>query len=786
MTAFLINLAITQRALMLALTAALVIGCGWGAGKLVPDTDYKAFFRADNPELQTFLALQDTYTNTDSVLFVVQARDGNIFTREHLQALRDLTAQGWTLPYSVRVDSLTNFQHTMADGDSLQVQELVESTDDLDAAALLHIRTIALNEPHLLNKLVSRDGSIAAVNVVMALPDKERDPLHEAGEAARALATRFAQQHPDLQLRVSGIVEYNYASELIISGEMKTLVPAMLLVVVLVLALMLRSAWGTLATLLVVVCAIVVAMGMMGWLGWPLTSGSASAPTIVLTMAVADCVHILVTYFYFLRQGQGKQAAMRASLQLNYQPVFLTSLTTAIGFLSMNFSEIPPFQVLGNVVTIGVVAAWLFAIFLLPALMMLVPVNVSDKLSQQNHILDPFAAFVVKRRVPLFWGMGVLFLAIMAFIPRNTVNDNFLRFIVEGHPTRDATDFISEHLSSFYSIEYSLESTREGGIYHPQFLAGVEDFTQWLQTQPEVAQVVSITDVFKRLNRTMHGDDPAWHTLPEERELAAQYLLLYEMSLPFGLDLNNQISFDRTRTRVIVNFRDQSTRSMLQLEQRIGDYLREHHPDIPFQAASTTLLFSHAGITNANSMIKGTLLALLLISASLILALRSLKMGLISIVPNLIPAGLAFGLWGAVKGEVGMSIAISIGMTLGIVVDNTIHFLSKYLHMRREQGLDSAAAVEYAFSSVGVALLASNLVLIAGFIVLAQSDIALNTDMGWFTVLTLVMALVVDFLFLPALLMGLDRRRLGAPVAIRTVPSAQDSVASVPPIEESR
>lgn len=786
MTAFLINLAITQRALMLALATALVIGCGWGATKLVPDTDYKAFFADDNPELQAFLALQDTYTNTDSVLFVVQAQDGNIFTREHLQALRDLTEQGWTLPYSVRVDSLTNFQHTIADDDSLQVQELVESTDNLDAAALQNIRTIALNEPHLLNKLVSRDGSIAAVNVVMALPDKERDALHEAGAATRALTTAFAQQHPELQLRVSGIVEYNYASELIISGEMKTLVPAMLLVVLLVLALMLRSAWGTLATLLVVVCSIVVAMGMMGWLGWPLTSGSASAPTIVLTMAVADCVHILVTYFYFLRQGQSKQNAMRASLQLNYQPVFLTSLTTAIGFLSMNYSEIPPFQILGNVVTIGVVAAWLFAIFLLPALMMLVPVRVSDKLSQQNHILDPFAAFVVKRRVPLFWGMGALFLAIMAFIPRNEVNDNFLRFIVEGNPTRDATDFIGENLSSFYSIEYSLESTREGGIYHPQFLAGVEDFAQWLQTQPEVAQVVSITDVFKRLNRNMHGDDPAWNKLPEERELAAQYLLMYEMSLPFGLDLNNQISFDRTRTRLIVNFRDQSTKSMLELEQRIGDYLRLQHPDIPFQAASTTLLFSHAGIANANSMIQGTLLALLLISASLILALRSLKMGLISIVPNLIPAGLAFGLWGAVKGEVGMSIAISIGMTLGIVVDNTIHFLSKYLRMRREQGLDSAAAVEYAFSSVGVALLASNLVLIAGFIVLAQSDIALNTDMGWFTVLTLVMALVVDFLFLPALLMGLDRRKPATAVELRMVPPAPDNVASAPPIEESR
>lgn len=786
MTGFLINLAVTQRALMLVLSLALVGASGWGLQYLVPDTDYKAFFAADDPQLLAFTAVQDTYTRTDSVLFVIEARNGDLFTRAHLDALKTLTEWGWTLPYSVRVDSLTNFQHTIADADSLQVQELVESTAHLDAAQLQQIRAVALNEPHLLNKLVSKDGRVAGVNVIMELPDKQRDALHEAGEAGRALAQKFAQAYPDLKLHLSGIVEYNYASETIIQGEMATLVPAMFGVVLLVLALMLRSLWGTLVTLLVVVFSIVVAMGLMGWLRWPLTSGSASAPTIVLTMAVADCVHILMTYFFWLRQGLPSQDAMRTSLKVNYQPVFLTSLTTAIGFLSMNFSDLPPFQVLGNVVTFGVIAAYLLAIFLLPALILLVPARVLPKAVQDAHLLDPFAQFVVRRRNGLFWGMGLLSLAIIAFIPRNEINDNFLRFIGAGHPTRDATDFISTNLASFYGIEYSLESTHEGGIYAPAFLQEVDAFVGWLEQQPEVAQVTAITEVFKRLNRNMHGDDPAWHLLPDERELAAQYLLLYEMSLPFGLDLNNQISFDRTQTRVLVNFTEQSTRTMLELEQRIAGYLREQHPQLPYHAASTTLLFSHAGMSNAHSMIKGTLLALVLISAVLVVALRSLKLGLISIVPNLIPAGLAFGIWGMAVGEVGISIAISIGMTLGIVVDNTVHFLSKYVRIRREQGLDTVAAVEYAFSNVGVALLATNGVLIAGFLVLAQSDIALNAHMGLFTALTFVMALVVDFLFLPALLMKLDRGQPPAPAAPLSVPpAAATPTASAPPAVES-
>ncbi len=182
-----------------------------------------------------------------------------------------------------------------------------------------------------------------------------------------------------------------------------------------------------------------------------------------------------------------------------------------------------------------------------------------------------------------------------------------------------------------------------------------------------------------------------------------------------------------------------------------------HAPDIRFDAGSTTLLFSHAGISNAISMLEGSILVLIIISIILIVALRSLKIGLVSIIPNLIPAGLAFGLWAIFVGEVGISIAIAIGMTLGIVVDNTVHFLSKYLRVRREQGATPEQAVRYSFSNVGVALLATNIVLIAGFLVLSMSGFVLNSQMGMFTALTFVMALLVDFFYLPVLLLLVDK-----------------------------
>lgn len=266
----------------------------------------------------------------------------------------------------------------------------------------------------------------------------------------------------------------------------------------------------------------------------------------------------------------------------------------------------------------------------------------------------------------------------------------------------------------------------------------------------------TFTDTMKRLNKNLHGDDPDWYRLPDQRDLAAQYLLLYEMSLPYGLDLNDQINVDKSASRMSVTTRTLSTNDFLALVERADTWLKRNTPGIYVEASSTSVMFGHIGQRNIESMLVGTTVALVLISMVLIIALRSFKLGMISLLPNLLPAGMAFGLWGLLVGEVGLSLSVVTAMSLGIVVDDTVHFLSKYLRARREQGLDPEAAVRYAFSSVGMALWITSLVLMAGFMVLALSAFYLNAGMGMLTAIVIGLALVVDFLFLPPLLMKLD------------------------------
>jgi predicted RND superfamily exporter protein len=539
--------------------------------------------------------------------------------------------------------------------------------------------------------------------------------------------------------------------------DQRTLVPLMFAVVLVTLILMLRSVSATLATFLVIVFSIITGMGLAGWMGIALTPPSSASPTIILTLAVADCVHILVSFLHAMRRGLDKTSAMVDSLRINLQPIFLTSLTTVIGFMSMNFSDAPPFRDLGNIVAMGVTAAFVFSVTVLPVLMLMLPVHVKAGPTRRTRLMDTFANFVVRRRDTLFWVMGVIIVTLVAFIPRNELNDEFIKYFDKSVDFRNATEFATENLTGIYTIDYSLGTGESGGISDPEFLTDVEDFANWYREQPDVLHVNTLTDTMKRLNKNMHGDDPDWYRLPDQRDLSAQYLLLYEMSLPYGLDLNNQINVSKSATRLSVALENISSNELLALEDTAQAWLSANAPQMQTNGASPSVMFAHIGQRNIRSMLTGITIALVLISLILIFALRSLKIGLVSLIPNLAPAAMGFGLWGLLVGEVGLALSVVAGMTLGIVVDDTVHFLSKYLRARREQHLNSADAVRYAFSTVGMALTVTTLVLIAGFMVLTQSPFKLNSDMGLMTAITIAFALAADFLFLPPLLMKVEK-----------------------------
>ncbi|HAS8418013.1 TPA: RND family transporter [Vibrio vulnificus] len=741
----------------LIISLIAIVATAMGAKNLYFRGDYNIFFDGSNAQLQAFDEIQTTFAKTDNIALVLAPKSGDVFDQRTLTQIQEMTEQAWQVPYSSRVDSLANYQHTEAVDDDLLVEDLLYQSYPLTAERIAKVRTIAMSEPLLVNTLVSEKGDVAVINITMQMPGvDETAEVNEVVAYVEQMLSHYRAQYPDVTIYKAGIIAMNHSFAMAAQNDSATLVPTMLLVILVFLTLMLRSFLSVLATLVVIIGAIVATLGIVGWAGMFLHVASVNVPTLIMTLAVADCVHVIASMRHFMRQGMPKAQAIHRSVTLNFVPIIITSVTTAIGFLMMNMSDSPVLRDFGNLSALGVMIACVLSVSLLPALLNLLPVRFSAKqTAKSSDIMDKLADLVVHRRNVLLPLSIVVIAGSAALIPYNKVNDESVKYFDTSSEFRQAADFMEQRISGMTTMSIAIKTHQSQGIASPEFLAVLGEFTHWLREQPETDHVASLSDIYKRLNKNMHGDDNAYYALPAERELAAQYLLLYEMSLPFGLDLNNQVNVDKSSVKLQLTVKNLGSVELVALEERIYQWFASHAPQYQVVASSPSLMFAHIGETNMASMLSTLPITLILISALMIFALRSWRLGMISLVPNIAPAVIGFGLWALISGEINLGLSVVVTLTLGIVVDDAVHFLAKYQHARKE-GQNAEQAVRYAFHTVGRALWITTVVLVAGFSVLAMSQFRLNSDMGQLSAIVIFVALVIDFVLLPSLLMRFD------------------------------
>ncbi|TOE52887.1 RND transporter [Vibrio parahaemolyticus] len=745
--------------LVLLATIFLIIVATIGGKNLYFRGDYDIFFDGTNKQLLAFDEIQTTFAKTDNLAIVIAPEDGDIFTPQTLSLIQKITVDAWQVPYSSRVDSIANYQHTEAFDDDLLVEDLLYSEYELTPERISKVKSIALSEPVLKSALVSEKGDVTVVNITVQLPEMDKTAeVEEVVSSINAMIDRYQRAYPDVTFHKAGIIAMNHAFMTAAQDDSSTLVPTMLVVILVFLTIMLRSILSVIATLIVIIGSVMATMGISGWAGMFLSTATVNVPTLIMTLAVADCVHVIATMRQSMKNGFTKAQSIERSIALNFVPILITSVTTAIGFLMMNMSDSPVLRDFGNLSALGVMVACFLSVTLLPALLKLLPIHVKMETSQdQKHVMDRLGDFVVSQRRALLPLSVAVIVVCASLIPLNKVNDESVEYFGQRNEFRQAADFMEERISGMTNISIAIKTNESQGIAAPDFLNTIGEFSSWLRDQPETDHVATLADVYKRLNKNMHGDDEAYYSLPQERELAAQYLLLYEMSLPYGLDLNNQINVDKSSIKMVLTVANLGSVELVDLENRIYQWFAEHAPQYQVVASSPSLMFAHIGETNMASMLSTLPITLVLISALLIFALRSVRLGLISLMPNIAPAVIGFGLWALISGEINLGLSVVVTLTLGIVVDDAVHFLSKYQRARRE-GQTAEQAVRYAFHTVGRALWITTVVLVAGFSVLAMSSFRLNADMGQLSAIVIFIALVVDFLFLPTLLMLFDKK----------------------------
>ena len=755
------KLLIKYRYLSIGLVLIVVCLLATGLTKLTFNPDLETYFPEGHPAVIRYNEIDDMFIPTDNLIIAVHSNEGTLFNGDSLKVIEELTKKSWTIPYSVRVDSLTNYSYVKSVNDDLIVEPFIEEAEKKSIEFFEKRENLVAGEDIIYKSLISEDKKTSVVSIIVDPPGPNKeDQNSELINYLLGFIEPIKESNENLDIRLLGNPYLDYISPRIVKAEMPVVMPLMLLLIFLIVFLMIRSYTAVLATFIVILMSLIATFGSIGILGNPLNQMVSTIPILIITLALADCIHLFSIYFQNRIKGISSKESMEKSLEMNIQPLFLTTISTCIGFLCLNFIEVTPLRDLGNAVAIGIGFAFIFTIFFIAPIVSFFEVKTASKVTKQTRFSTSVGSFILKNGNKLIFSITSISFLILLCIPMNELDENPTQMYAEGFTSFSSdTLWLDEKLSVTFPVNF-LATNEEGQVSDPDFLKILDKFSVWLEEREQVNHVTSLANNMKNLNKSMHGDDPEWKKIPENADLSAQYLFFYEMSLPMGLDLNSSISQDRKSTKISATLKDMSSNEFKEFNNEVLRYLRQNNlENMISEASSFRVIFTYMTEAIVNSLLYGLFIGILLITLIIGLFFRSYLLPALSIFPNILPIGMGFGLWGLFVGEVGFMVAVGMGSTLGVIVDFTVHFLSKYELARKEFKKSVEESVIYSFETVGFALIIMTVVLALGFSVLNLVTFIPIQDFAKFSVICFVGGLIINFLFLPNLLMKFDKRK---------------------------
>ncbi len=732
----------------LVIVIVVVISC-YGITKLWITIGVSAFFSDSDATAQAFETLARHYGDSSTVGLIIAPESGDVFDRETLQAISQFTEEAHQIPYGQRIYSLTNYKFIYDQNDELQIESLLSDSDNLEDAALVQVRDRYLVDTLVIDKLFSSNGHVTLAYVQLSMPQNNPLAIDEVYHAITEMKDRYSQRYPSIRfLRIGNVIIERAVAEST-ARDLRLSIPLSAMLMTVLAFLLLRSAYAVGLTLLVVFLSSLIAFGLKGYFNGEISPLTAMAPMVIMTLAVADCVHLLVSYLKLLGDGWNRQTALEESLRLNSKAISLTSLTSVIGFLCFNFSPSPVVRDMGNVIALGVLAAWLLALFFLPAVVMSLPEKTRKASPLLTSAMPKLAVWVINNHRFILLSSLLLVPLMLIGLPKNSINEVLIEMFDESFAVRSNANFFNAELNGIQRIYFDLPARGQGGINDVDYLTTLDQFAAWLKTQTIVRGVDGYHDLIKRMNRILHQDNPAYYRIPDDRDLSAQYLLLYEMSA----DSSHLVDHKHSRTRMVVYIDLTSSNALLQLNDDASTWLKQNAPDyMQTSGVSRDILFAVTAKKNSESMYFGTLFALCLISFVITFSIGNVKLGGISLLTNLVPVLVAYSIWGLIHARIGLSVAMVAAFCMGLVVDDTIHFITKFQDGLKARKGNVEAALHLAFAHSGNGILVTSILFVCGISMMLMSHYVPNTHMGILVAITISLAVVFDLLVLPALL----------------------------------
>ena len=734
-----------------------------GLPKITADFSYRVWFEESNPRLQAFDEFERQFGSDDIAVVGIHSPSG-IFDKNSVELLQQLTNDLWLVSETIRVDSLANFNWVHGEGDEIIVDPFLANDFELTNAFLDQRAQVAKDHRNIKGYLVSEDLKTSLIYLSLKPSIDSKPNYGKVNSDLRAIiekyenSPKFGQDH---QFYITGSPALTFGFEESSQNDMQKLVPLVFLITLIFLAIFFKRTSGVLLPLLVIIPSILATLGFAGWIGVEMNVLTSIVPQFLIALSIAVIVHVLVSFYQFIQRGLSRDDALMLAIEKNLTPTILTSLSTAIGFLSFTTSSMPPIARMGILAGFGTLFAWVFSfLFVAPLIRLLPSKNQGRSQLSKEEILKPsessyrLADALITNRKSVIFGFCLFCLISLYFAAQTRVSSDPFDYFSKDYPLSIANHFVEDNVGGSMGIETVIESGEAEGIKDPAFLRKVEKFQSWLDEKEFITKTVSIVDILKEMNQTLNGGDKSQYQLATGRDLISQQLFLYTMNLPQGMDINNRVTIKNDSLRLTAMTTEHDSADFMafidEMEQKADSF------GLKAWVTGKGPLYQSNNELVVDSFVVSLTLAIILVALLLFLGLRSFKMGLISIVPNTLPLLIGSGfvyLYGATL-DIGTVIVGSV--CLGIAVDDTIHFLSNY-QMFRKSGDNPRESIAKVFSNTVPALITTTTVLVAAFGCFVFATFVPNQNFGIFVAFILVIALVTDILFLPALLLTIDK-----------------------------
>lgn len=717
--------------------------------KTVDNVDY--FTPDDDSDMVFYRKFKDIFGNDE--FFIIAFKNDNVFTENNLMIIREISDKLENLEQVRDIISLTSVDDIYGEEDFFTVGKFIEiipeTPDELDT-----LRSNALSNRLYRKNLISEDGKTAAITVFPEETGQDNEFRKKLLDSTMEILAPF--QNQGKQFFIGGMTVTNLRLSQFMKSDLALFIPISYLVIILAMILIFKNIKVVLLAFLNISLCLGATIGFMGMIGTTMNNVTSIVPSLIMAICLADSIHIFSRFLSHLSQNSDRDDALHRTLMAEYRPCLLTSITTIIGFMSLRMSSLPPIRDFGLIASFGIFLAYILSFIFLPSLISLFKIekNKNKETGPFNNLLYFFSKMCTRHtKKVLTLTLAGIILCIIS-IPTIKIETNLLNFFKKDTELRQSTDFIESNLSGVETIQISLKKDTDKAFIDPVNLKIIEKVHEFLEGLPGIDTVNSYTDFIKDMNMAFHNEDSSFYTIPDSRQLVAQYMLLYGSD-----EIDDYINSSYDHARIVARTAFHGSRELGEMLSEIESFLKESVPSgITFRITGGTRKVVNIVDYLVKGQVKSLLMAMVTISVIMFFIMKSFKLGIISLVPNLFPIVVNFGVMALLDIPLNTSTSLIAAIAIGIAVDDTIHFMYQYKKQLNNTSSISEAA-QNAIMEKGSAIITTSLVLFAGFGILIFSSFVPTIQFGFLTAIIMISALVGDLIITPALLVFLERKK---------------------------